>query len=262
MDYRTEPTTRRWTRIGFHGLLAFAFASAAHPATAQHTPTNHTQVGGAVTVTNKGISLIPALTLGKPAAIFDVGITDGGGALAFEPQFRFGLDGKPWSFIFWGRYRPLREGRFRLTIGAHPSLTFKTVTVTTSGTPHSAIVTRRYFAGDVYPSLVVAKHLSAGPYYFYAHGLDAEAFQHTHFVGARATLADVPIADRFFIHFAPQFYYLWMDGEDGVYVTSLLTLGNRAVPVSIATLLNSPIRSSIAGGQQFLWNVSVIYTMR
>lgn len=248
-------STRRWTRIGFHGLLSLAFASLADPANAQRA-----QVAGAATITNKGISLIPALTLGKPAAIFDVAIT--GGALSFEPQFRFGLDGKPWSFIFWGRYRPLREGRFRLTIGAHPALTFRTVTVSTGPEPHSAIVTRRYFASDVYPSYFILKNLSVGPYYLYSHGLDPESFQHTHFVGARANLTSLPITDHFFIQFAPQLYYLWMDREEGVYVSSLLTLANRRLPFSISTLVNSPIQSSIAGGQHFLWNVSLIYSMR
>ena len=225
-----------------------------------HLDAQRAQATGAVTITNKGISLIPALTLGKPAAIFDVAIT--GGPLSFEPQFRFGLDGKPWSFIFWGRYRPLREGKFRLTIGAHPSLTFKTVTVSTGGEQRSAIVTRRYLAGDVYPNFLLAPNLSVGPYYFYAHGLDPEAFQHTHFIGARAYLTNLPISGQYFIQFAPQLYYVWMDREDGVYVTSLLTLANRKSRFSVSTLVNSPMRSSIAGGQDFLWNLSLIYAMR
>ena len=218
-----------------------------HPSNAQHA-----QASGAVTITNKGISLIPALTLGKPAAIFDVAITDG--ALSFEPQFRFGLDGKPWSFIFWGRYRPLRAGKVRLTFGAHPALSFKTI----DGT----IVTRRYFAGDVNPSFLLTPNLSVGPYYFYAHGLDPQSFQHTHFVGARANLTNLPILGQFVIHFAPQLYYLWMDRQDGVYVSSVLTLANRKLPFSVSTLVNSPMQSSIAGGQEFLWNVSLIYAMR
>ena len=53
--------------------------------------------GGAVTVTNNGISFIPNFSLGKPAAIFDLSI---GRRLSFEPQFRFALEGKPWSFLF------------------------------------------------------------------------------------------------------------------------------------------------------------------
>ncbi len=43
--------------------------------------------GGAVTITNNGISFIPNFTLGKPAAIFDLSV--GKRNLSFEPQFRF-----------------------------------------------------------------------------------------------------------------------------------------------------------------------------
>jgi hypothetical protein len=55
--------------------------------------------GGAVTVTNKGISIVPNLTLGKPAVIFD--LSAGKRKLSFEPSLRFALEGKPWSFLFW-----------------------------------------------------------------------------------------------------------------------------------------------------------------
>ncbi len=55
--------------------------------------------GGAVSVTNNGISLVPTFSLGKPAVIFDMVV--GKRKLSFEPQLRFALDGKPWSFLFW-----------------------------------------------------------------------------------------------------------------------------------------------------------------
>lgn len=53
-----------------------------------------------------------------------------------------------------------------------------------------------------------------------------------------------------------------MDGQDGVYVSSAWTLGHRKVPVSVSALLNEPIQSNIVGGQDFLWNVSVTYSLR
>jgi hypothetical protein len=53
-----------------------------------------------------------------------------------------------------------------------------------------------------------------------------------------------------------------MDGKDGVYLSSALTLGKRKLPISISTLLNDPIQSSIVGGQEFIWNVSVTYSLR
>jgi hypothetical protein len=54
-------------------------------------------VTGAVNLNSKGISLVPALTLGRPAAIFDLAVRKGDAS--FEPQLRFALDRTPWSFL-------------------------------------------------------------------------------------------------------------------------------------------------------------------
>ena len=62
------------------------------------TKKENSHFGGAVSLTTKGISTIPSFTLGKPAVIFDLFI--GKKRLSFEPQFRFALEGKPWSFLF------------------------------------------------------------------------------------------------------------------------------------------------------------------
>ena len=219
-----------------------------------------THVAGAVTITTKGISLIPAFSLGKPAGIVDVAITDG--ALSFEPQFRFGLNGKPWSFIFWGRYRPLRGGKLRLGVGAHPSVLFRTITDSTSGVPRETIVVTRYLAGEVNPSYSLAKNLSVGVYYLYSHGVDQEAVQNTHFLSARANLTNVPISGQVFLQFAPQLYYLNMDGRDGWYGNAAVTLGSRTLPLAVSAMVNKTIRTRITVGEDLLWNVSLIYFLR
>ena len=71
---------------------------------------------GAITIQTKGISTIPNLTLGKPAAVFDMKI---GRKLTFEPQFRFALDGKPWAMVFWWRYYGSVSNKFKVTF--HPN---------------------------------------------------------------------------------------------------------------------------------------------
>jgi hypothetical protein len=102
---RSRPSTPEGRAIFRAGALCFALSSLAPPALAQEADSERerAQVTGSVTVTNQGISTIPSFTLGKPAAILDLAIRKGG--LGFEPQFRHGLDGKPWSFLFWARYR-------------------------------------------------------------------------------------------------------------------------------------------------------------
>src|SRR5215471_5852043 len=72
---------------------------------------------GALSVTSNGISVIPTFTLGKPAAIVNMSISKG--KFSFEPDLRFSLDGKPWNFLFWFRYKLLTAERFHINIGAH-----------------------------------------------------------------------------------------------------------------------------------------------
>src|SRR5258705_6975654 len=125
---------------------------------------------GAVTITNKGISLIPTFTLGKPAAIFDLSM--GKKKLFFEPQLKFSLKGKPWSFLFWWRYKLITDKKFTLTLGAHPAMNFRTEVHTVNGVANNYIVARRYLAGELVPNYLISKNVSVGLYYLYGRGLD------------------------------------------------------------------------------------------
>jgi hypothetical protein len=106
-------------------------------------------LGGAVTITNNGVSLVPNLTLGKPAAIFDMNV---GRRLTFEPQFRFALEGKPWTFILWWRYKLYEGEKFRINIGAHPAFAFRDNTFLVDSVSKDFITVSRYLAGEIYTS--------------------------------------------------------------------------------------------------------------
>jgi len=69
------------------GLLLVVFLLLAHFSFSQNTDSIKvvSHFGGAVTVTNNGISFVPTFSLGKPAVIFDLSM---GRRLSFEPQFR------------------------------------------------------------------------------------------------------------------------------------------------------------------------------
>ena len=75
---------------------------------------------GSASITHNGISLVPSFSLAEPAAIFDLKMTKG--KFSFEPEMRFALEGKPWSFLFWFRYKAIKKERFSLRIGAHPAM--------------------------------------------------------------------------------------------------------------------------------------------
>lgn len=63
---------------------------------------------GQFTTTDKGISLFPAFSLGRPATMLEMKI---GGRFHVDPELRYATDGTPWSYIAWMRYEWLNTPR-------------------------------------------------------------------------------------------------------------------------------------------------------
>ena len=236
-------------------LLLFITTQAFTQTADSSKPVMH--IGGTITATQNGISLIPSFSLGRPAVMFDLNV--GGKKLTFEPFFRFGMDGKPWAFVFWWRYKFINHSKFRMSIGAHPSYVFRTIPMNTNGTTVNINRADRYAAMDLTPSIVVSKNITVGVYYLYSHGLDKTSVQNTHFITLNANFSHIKIAGKLYAKFVPQVYYLNMAGRDGFYATHSLTLEYEKFPVSLQTIMNKAFRTEIAGNS-FLRNLSVIYS--
>jgi len=216
------------------------------------------QLAGAALVTTNGISLIPTFSLGKPAAIFDLFIAKR--KLSFEPEFRFSLEGKPWAFLFWWRYKLVEANKFKFTVGAHPALNFRTITTEVNGESKETIVTRRYLAGELSPNYIVGKRITVGVYYLYSHGIDKEAVRNTHFLTVNSNFSNIKIFDGLYARFTPQVYYLKQNKDDGFYITSTLALAKQKFPLSVMAIFNKTIQTHISGSENFVWNISLIYS--
>lgn len=248
-------------RTTFRLLVGFVgFARLADVALAQASDSTEsgTRVSGALTVTNKGISLIPSFTLGRPAGIVDVSIARGG--LSFDPQFRYGLDGKPWSFIFWGRYKLVQRERLQLSVGAHPAVLFSKTPLSASSTPGTILVARRYAAGELVPTYSLSPNANVGVYYLYSYGLDAGGTRNTHMVSLRSTLSSGKLSPRYVMRLTPQVYYLTTDMRVGSYLNAAVTVGRSDCPLSVAGAVNRAMHTTIVG-ETFLWNVSATWAI-
>ena len=213
---------------------------------------------GVVSVTNNGISFIPSFSLGKPAAIFNLSM--GKGKLSFEPEMRFALEGKPWSFLFWWRYQLMKTDKFAIRLGVHPALNFKTQTVSINGVSKDAMVVRRYLAGELTPNYFLSENISVGLYYLYSRGIDKDAVRNTHFLTINANFSHISITNQYFLKLVPQLYYLKQDQQDGFFVTSSATLAKRNFPLSVSAIVNKRIESNITGSKNFVWNATLVYS--
>ena len=235
------------------GSLVVTFLLLTHFSFAQQTDSikSSYQFKGAVTLTNKGISFIPSFSLGKPAAIFDLSM--GKKKLFFEPQLRFSLAGKPWSFLFWWRYKLVSKNKVAVTLGAHPALNFRTDSFLVDGNKKAFITSRRYLAGELAPNYFVSQNISVGLYYLYSRGLDYGTTRITHFLTINSNISNINIGSRLYARVTPQVYYLKQDTKDGFFVTAAVTLLHKKIPLSVQSIVNKKIRSAIPGSKGFLW---------
>ena len=239
-------------------LAIFTFSTSIFAQKTDTIPKHKLTVFSAVSVTNNGISLIPSFSLGKPAAIFDIYLKKK--KLSFEPQFRTSLEGKPWSFVFWWRYKLVKTDKFSLGIGAHPSVLFGTTSVVINNISKDVIIARRYLATEIAPNFFIHKNISIGVYYLYSHGLEKEGVQNTNFVTLNANFSHIPLYKDFFAKFSPQVFYLKMDKNEGYYTNATLTFVKKNFPLSLSFIANQKIKSSIAGGK-FVWNATLTYAL-
>jgi len=213
---------------------------------------------GAVTIQSKGISTIPNLTLGKPAAVFDMKL---GRKLTFEPQFRFALDGKPWAMVFWWRYYATFSNKFKVTFHTNYSFSFKPITYyTSSGTTQDVIRTTRYLVGALSPNYQFNKYIGVGLYLFYNRGIEAYIARNTYMASFRPSFSNIPITKNIAARIVPEIYYLKIDDKDGVYLNATLLISKKSFPLSVSALINKPINSDIPSEYDLLWNVGLTYT--
>ncbi len=212
---------------------------------------------GFISATNNGLSFIPTFSLGKPATIFNLSM--GGSKLSFDPEFRFSMEGRPWSFIFWWRYKLVNDKKFKLNLGAHPALSFSTVETNVNGNITKSIKAVRYAATEIVPNYVLSKNLTVGIYYLYSHGLDVGATNNTHFFTINSSISNIKLLDDVYLKFTPQLYYLKMDARDGYYASSTFTLNKKNCPISISGVANKIINSSIPS-KDFVWNATIAYS--
>jgi hypothetical protein len=210
-------------------------------------------------VTNNGFSIIPAFTLGDPAAFLDMKI--GNKRLSFEPQFRYALEGRPWSFVFIYRYKAIIKPKFQLTVGGHlPGLNFITRTVDVNGIQEQLSVTRRFVALEIIPTYKISEHTSLGVYYLRGHGFQKHGPQDSHYLSLQGNFTKLKLAGRAYFSFNPQVFYLKVDADDGFYVNATTTVGIQDFPITISGIVNKAIKTEIAT-QDFDWSINLIYTL-
>ena len=146
-----------------------------------------------------------------------------------------------------------------MNTGAHLGMNFRNITLSATD-PTEIIAVRRYLAAELAPNYFIAKNISIGSYYLYSHGLDYGAVKNTHFITLNTNFSRIPISRKFYLRAVPQVYYLYQDGNEGYFFTSVLTLARENFPLSASSIINKLLHSNITGAKDFAWNISLHYS--
>lgn len=239
------------TTVLFIGISSYAVQAQ------EDTESAQTSFSGLTSVTHNGIALIPSFSLGTPAIVFDLKFTKQ--KLSFEPDMRFALEGKPWSFVFWLRYKLIDNKKFSLRVGAHPALNFRTIDIVRNGQPEELLESRRYAAFEVAPTIKTSENSGFGAYYLQGRGFD-EGLKRSHFMVLNSYFNNIYISKNLFFNISPQAYHLILDDLKGFYFVSFLSLKKKNFPISISSILNKAIKTEIAPESDFSWNISLEYS--
>ncbi|MUH36173.1 hypothetical protein D9O36_10000 [Zobellia amurskyensis] len=212
---------------------------------------------GTASITHNGVSLVPSFSLGDPALLFDLKFIKK--KFSFEPDMRFSLEGKPWTMLFWFRYKAIEKEKFSLRVGTHPGLNFRTVNVIRNGQNEELLESRRYIGAEVVPNYKITERFSVGIYYLYGRGLD-EGVKETNFLVVNASFTRIPLSKTVFMNFTPQVYYLTSDKLTGYYTSAFLTLAKRNCPFSLTGVVNKGISTQILPDDDFTWSILLNYS--
>ena len=214
-------------------------------------------LGGTITATNNGVSIIPSFTLGRPALLFD--LTMGGERLSFDPMLRFGMDGKPWSFVLWGRYKLIKKDRFTFSVGAHPAFIFQETEMVVNGKSETMMVTNRYLAGELNSSYQISDRVQMGIYYLRGTAIQSLGPKNSNFLALNTQISNIGLISDFKLRINPQFFFLKVDDNSGYYVNSAFTFSKGDFPVNFQAFFNQKLKSTVPG-DDLVWNLSLLYT--
>ncbi len=259
-SWMTDSAKTLLTKKSLQRFLALIFASFFVSATLiaqEQTPAKPSgQFGGVITATNNGVSIIPSFTLGRPALLFDLSLS--GERFSFDPMLRFGMDGKPWSFVFWGRYKAIKDKPFTLTLGAHPAFIFAERIVKVNGQEKTMFVSQRFLAMEIAPMYKFSNRFSLGLYYLRGHGFNPIPPDNSNFLALNTVVSNLPLGGDFNLRVNPQLFYLKVDDNSGTYFTSNFTVTKPGFPIGFQGLFNQKMKSTIPG-DDFIWNVGLLY---
>lgn len=213
---------------------------------------------GSLGITNNGFSIIPTFSFNDPAAI--VLLSWKKKKFSFDPEIRVTPTGQKGSIILWFRYHAIQSDRFKFRVGVHPAVNWFPSTILQNGVSEDFLRLRRFLAWELAPSYRISKKWSTSLYYLQGNGMQQNGPRTSHFVNLNTTISSINISNNLLLNITPAVYYLFLDGNDGIFFTANVSLGKNKSPFLLQAAINQKIQSNIPATNVFMWNVGIAYT--
>lgn len=215
---------------------------------------------GLLGLTSNGLSIIPTFSLNAPAYNFLLSVSKN--KFSFDPDIRMTLDGRKGSMVFWFRYKAVTSKKYSLGVGAHPAFNIQTREILDPSNRQLSEISqlRRFIAAEINQGYQVSNNLRVGVYYLKGFGLQNDAVKSSHFLTLNTTISNVKLGGGTSLQFTPQFYYLKLDKEDGIFYTHTISISKKDLPFLLQSTINKDIKTNITGGDRLQWNISLFYS--
>lgn len=208
-----------------------------------------------ILISSNGISPFPNIVYGKPAT--NITISIGKKGLFFEPDLRWGINGKPWIYIYWIRYKFKKSEKFGINTGIHTAYNIKPCVCTIDGKEESRYLARRNIAGEIVPTFYFSEKFNLSIQYLRTKGLDKTyGTQMSRFLSLQPKFPKIKLTKNLFLSYNPQFYHLIIDKTSGFYFSQSILMNRKNFPLSLSTVLAKSIKTSIPG-DKFVWNAGI-----
>ncbi|MEO8795244.1 MAG: hypothetical protein ABI390_07225 [Daejeonella sp.] len=216
-----------------------------------------TTVSGSFGLTNNGFSIIPSFSLNSPSALLFLSLKKN--KFSIEPDIRLTLDGRKGSMLLWLRYNLIAKQKFSLRVGTHPAYNFALREIKENGVTSEVTQARRFIASEIVPNYQINPNWSVGMYYLQGNGLQKDGPRISHFVTLNTSISKIKLNRDVRFQLIPALYYLYLDGDEGTYLTTTGIFSHNKVPFTLQSTINQTFRSTIPGNKDFLWNVTLTY---
>lgn len=216
-----------------------------------------TTFSGFIQVTNNGISLVPAFSLGDPAlmAFFEAKRK----RFSYCPQFSFDSEGKPWFSNQWLRFQVVDKPNFSYRSSISYSFLYKPSEEVNDGlvTPiikidRNVLFEQLFVKAVTAKTVVILAHLHGMPTVKNGINLDL--------VTLGTNTKGIKLAKKIAMDVAPSIFYLTYTGDnEGLFTTENINFKHEKFPITLGFQATEPLWMKNLKVKHFNWAVSLLY---